>query len=75
MISEDISDLVKGSVAFGFPTATFMGVPLQDWMYYVSIFAALLLIFERLPAAYKNITELKEWGVQKGRALYARIKK
>lgn len=61
MITEDISDVIKGSFALGPPAVTFMGVPLQDWMYYVSIFAALLLICERLPAAYRNIKEMIQW--------------
>lgn len=60
MITEDISDIVKAGVAFAPAGASFMGVPLQDWMYYVSIFAALLLIFERLPGAYKTFLEIKE---------------
>lgn len=68
MITEDISDLVKNSVAFGLPVTSFMGVPLQDWMYYISIFAAMLLIFERLPGAFRTLQTVKE-------KVYARIKK
>lgn len=67
MITEDVSDLIKGTIAFGIPTTTFMGVPLSEWMYYVSIFAALLLIFERLPSTYRSIKTMKD-------ALYARFK-
>lgn len=55
MITEEISDLVKTGVAFGLPATSFIGVPLQDWMYGVSIFAALLLICERLPSAYRSL--------------------
>lgn len=67
MITEDISDLIKGSVAFGVPTTSFMGVPLQEWMYIVSICAAVLLILERLPSAYSSMKGMKE-------RIYARVK-
>lgn len=60
MITEDISDIVKNVSAFAPAGASFIGVPLQDWMYYVSIFAALLLIFERLPGAYRTFLKVKE---------------
>lgn len=68
MITEDISDIIKGTVAFGVPTTSFMGVPLQEWMYIVSIAAAVLLILERLPSAYSNVRAFKD-------RIYARIKK
>ena len=68
MIIEDVSDLIKGTVAFGVPTTTFFGFPLQEWMYFISIFAALLLIFERLPNAAGSLLKMKEW-------IYARFKK
>lgn len=67
MLTEDISDLVKSGVAFGLPATSFMGVPLQDWMYYTSIFAAVLLILERTPAALKGIQLM-------ARRVYARVK-
>lgn len=60
MITEDISDIIKGSVAFGVPTTSFMGVPLQEWMYIVSICAAVLLILERMPTAYASLKSMKE---------------
>lgn len=68
MITEDISDIIKGSVAFGVPTTSFMGVPLQEWMYIVSICAAFLLILERMPSAYSSIKTMKE-------KIYDRFKK
>lgn len=68
MITEDIADVIKGGVAFGIPTTNLFGVPLQDWMYIVSTFAALLLIFERLPLAYDSLVKMKEY-------VYARFKK
>lgn len=67
MITEDISDIIKGTVAFGVPTTSFMGVPLQEWMYILSIAAAVLLILERLPSAYANVRAFKD-------KVYARIK-
>ncbi len=60
MVTEDIADIVKVGAAFAPASASFMGIPLQDWMYYVSIFAALLLIFERLPGAWNTALRVKE---------------
>lgn len=68
MITEDVSDLIKGGVAFGIPTTSLAGVPLNEVMYIVSIVAAMLLIFERLPGAYENLLKFK--GI-----VYARVKK
>lgn len=68
MIIEDAADLIKGTAAFGVPTTMFLGFPLQEWVYFVSIFAALLLIFERIPNAAQSIVKMKDW-------VYARIKK
>lgn len=68
MIIEDVADLVKGTAAFGVPTTMFLGFPLQEWVYFVSIFAALLLIFERLPNAAGSLLKMKEW-------IHARFKK
>lgn len=67
MITEDITDLVKGGVAFGIPTTTIMGVPLQEWMYIVSICAAVLLILERAPSAYNSLKTMKD-------KIYGRVK-
>lgn len=61
MITEDIGDLVKGGLALGVPATSFMGVPLQEWMYIASIVAAILLSIERLPAVFETFMSFKRW--------------
>lgn len=64
MITEEVSDFIKGGAAFGVPTVSMFGIPVQEWMYIMSLFAATLLVLERLPSVYGTLS-----------GLYARFKK
>lgn len=54
-MTEDVMDYIKAGVAVAPPTMTLFGVSLQDWMYIVSITAALMLILEKFPSVFKTI--------------------
>lgn len=45
----DIVDTIKSTAAFSPPVFTVAGFSLEEWMYWVSIVAALFLILERVP--------------------------
>lgn len=52
-MSEDVQDYVKAGLTMAPPGLHLFGVPLDAWMYIISIVAGALLIIERIPKAWR----------------------
>lgn len=61
----DVVDTIKSTAAFSPPAFTVLGFSLEEWMYWVSIVAAVFLILERAPRvvmAWRDMWRKKKYG-------------
>lgn len=54
-ITETIGDFVKLTAATSPPAMLFMGLPLDKWMYIMSIAASLMFILDKAPSLLRRI--------------------
>lgn len=50
-ILEQVPDSVKLTAAAASPVLTFLGIPLQEWVYIASLVMTILFIIEKIPKA------------------------
>lgn len=60
-VMEQIPDTVKITTALSSSALTFMGLPVEQWMYIMSAIVSLLFILEKLPKAVNSIRLLVKW--------------
>lgn len=60
-ITEQIPDGIKLSAAVGSSVLTFLGFPIEQWMYVLSAVVSILFIIEKLPIAISRIVQLYDW--------------
>ena len=58
---EQIPDSVKLSTALSSSVFTFMGLPVEQWMYILSAIVSLLFILEKIPKVIQSIQKTYKW--------------
>lgn len=64
-ILEKVPDSIKISTAISSSVFTFMGMPVEQWMYILSAIVSLLFILEKLPKAVNSVRLLYQWIIGK----------
>lgn len=54
-VTESISDFIKITAATSPPAMLFMGLPLDKWMYIMSITASFVFVLDKAPSVIRRI--------------------
>ena len=58
---QQIPDTVKIAVATGSSALTFIGIPVQEWMYILSAIVSLMFVIEKVPVMVERLKQFKRW--------------
>lgn len=58
---QQIPDTVKIAVATGSSALTFLGIPVQEWMYILSAIVSLMFVIEKMPIFIERVKQFKRW--------------
>lgn len=60
-ILEQVPDSVKISTAVSSSVFTFVGLPVEQWMYILSAVVSILFILEKIPKAIASVQSVYRW--------------
>lgn len=58
---QQIPDTVKIAVATGSSALTFLGIPVEQWMYILSAIVSLMFVIEKMPIVWERMKQLKRF--------------
>lgn len=58
---QQIPDTVKIAVATGSSALTFLGIPVEQWMYILSAIVSLMFVIEKMPIVWERVKQFKRW--------------
>lgn len=64
---QQVPDTVKIAVATGSSALTFIGIPVQEWMYILSAIVSFMFVIEKLPVFLERVRQFYRWVVKKVR--------
>lgn len=66
-MSQQVPDSVKIAAATSSSVLTFLGLPVEQWMFLLSAVVSVLFIIEKVPMLINRIRQLKEYVKRKKR--------
>lgn len=60
-VLEQVPDSVKISAALSSSAFTFMGLPVEQWMYILSAIVSILFILEKIPKVIQSMQKTYRW--------------